>query len=201
MNVSSPADSQTDILKHINTIYFSAITCAWRMRSWRSQWASEKCLTYQGILVQETACIWKICKNAASQHSCWPRRSCVDKGLSMSLCACCLRKYHNAHLGPSDKSQLLRDVKANKWLSHISSPVWRRVVGLPSTSVPLSTALAAQTWMNCPTFSSFLLFPSTPPPSPSPPPFPLQPLSHGLWYFLSLSSPFKNLSSKISDKW
>lgn len=39
----------------------------------------------------------------------------------------------------------------------------RRAVGLPSTSVPLSTVCAAQTWTNCPTFSPFLLFPSPPP--------------------------------------
>lgn len=38
----------------------------------------------------------------------------------------------------------------------------RRAVSLPSTSVPLSTVCAAQTWTNCPTFSPFLLFPSPP---------------------------------------
>lgn len=107
---------QTDILRHINTIYFKAITCCWRIRSPRSQWASEKCLIYQGILVREPACIRKICKNAAGQHSCRTKRSCVDKYLPIPLCACCLRKYQNRPWGLLDKPLLLKDEQAKSHL-------------------------------------------------------------------------------------
>lgn len=74
----------------------------------------------------------------------------------------------------------------------------RRAVGLPSTSVPLSTVCAAQTWTNCPTFSPFLLFPSPPPFLCSFPFFPgFSPIAYGI-FFLCLT--LKTLARK-TDMW
>ena len=70
----------------------------------------------------------------------------------------------------------------------------RRAVGLPSTSVLLSTICAAQTWTNCPIFSLFLLFPCPPPILCSFPSFSI--LLHGLWHFSPSVWPLKP-----SPKW
>ena len=82
---------------------------------------------------------------------CWSHVDYVKKALLKRLPVVC------RHSMRKKKKKSQRAVKPHFICS------MRRAVGLPSTSVPLSTVCTAQTWTNCPTFSPFLLFPSPPP--------------------------------------